>query len=106
MTDNDKLIKACEEGSVEEVERLVREGADPDCIGAIHQASAAGKTDILSVLLNHNADTIHLLDYGRQTALHYAARHGRQDVVKLLVEKGAEVEAQNDNGQTALHCAA
>ena len=38
--------------------------------------------------------------------LHYAVTDGHLEVVKLLVEKNAEVDATNTEGLTALHYAA
>jgi hypothetical protein len=37
-----------------------------------------------------------------QTALHYAASHGFNSVVELLVKKGADLNAKDANGRTAL----
>jgi hypothetical protein len=45
-------------------------------------------------------------DLDGQTALMWAARRGRTDVVKLLLDNGATVDVQNEHGQTALMCAA
>jgi len=41
-------------------------------------------------------------------ALHYAAfnSRGTQDIVSLLIDKGADVEARTQEGWTALHLAA
>ena len=39
------------------------------------------------------------------TALDWAARNGHEDVVKLLLDRGAEVNAKDANGWTALHLA-
>ncbi|RMZ74098.1 hypothetical protein GMOD_00004939 [Pyrenophora seminiperda CCB06] len=44
-------------------------------------------------------------DFGK-TALHLAALRGNEAVVRLLVEKGADVKAKDKNGMTALHGAA
>ena len=40
------------------------------------------------------------------TALHYATRHNRTDVVKRLVHEGADVNRQDDDKDTPLHLAA
>jgi len=41
-----------------------------------------------------------------QTALMLASSRGREDVAEMLLEAGAEVNAQDDDGSTALMCAA
>jgi len=40
------------------------------------------------------------------TPLHWAAWHGHTDIARLLIEKGAEVNAKNASQQTPLHSAA
>jgi len=40
------------------------------------------------------------------TALHVAAENGYEPVVQLLMEKGADVEAKDEDGEVALHQAA
>ncbi len=40
-----------------------------------------------------------------QTALMLAVSHGRQDMVKMLLETSADVNIQDDDGSTALMCA-
>jgi hypothetical protein len=42
----------------------------------------------------------------RNTALHQAVIVGRHDIVQLLLERGAEIDAPNKYGQTALYQAA
>ena len=41
-----------------------------------------------------------------ETALHNAASRGHKDIVELLIEKGANVNAKGSDGKTALHEAA
>ncbi|CAG5115963.1 unnamed protein product [Candidula unifasciata] len=41
----------------------------------------------------------------QQTALMLAASHGRTEMVKLLIEEGADVNLQDEDGSTALMCA-
>jgi len=40
------------------------------------------------------------------TPLHLAACYGRFDLLELLLERGAQIDAQDDQGRTALHYAA
>eukprot|EP00058_Branchiostoma_floridae_P000396 XP_002585884.1 hypothetical protein BRAFLDRAFT_85068 [Branchiostoma floridae] len=40
-----------------------------------------------------------------QTALMLAVSHGRQEIVKMLIDAGAEVNLQDEDGSTALMCA-
>ena len=40
-----------------------------------------------------------------QTALMLAVSHGRADMVKMLLDAGASVNIQDEDGSTALMCA-
>ena len=44
-------------------------------------------------------------DWLEKAPLHIASKNGRLEIVKLLIEKGAEVNAKTKNGLTALVCA-
>jgi ankyrin repeat protein len=41
----------------------------------------------------------------RETPLHLASRQGKVEVAHMLIERGADVEAQNKDGETPLHLA-
>jgi ankyrin repeat protein len=106
-TESYKLIKACKENDLKEVKQLLAGNSDPNTIGAIHQASTGGFTNIVKELRGKNAN-INLKDYGGQTALHCAAGSGKDEVVRLLLnwETKADVTVKDEEGRTALHCAA
>ncbi len=100
-SNNDRLVKACEEGSLEDVAALLHKGADPSTMGAIHQASANGHTGVVKALLDRQA-VIDIQDAGGQTALHYAAGHRHLDVLQVLLEGGSDVMVEDEDGKTAL----
>jgi len=45
-------------------------------------------------------------DNFNRTALHIAARDNREDIVEVLISRGADIAAQDDEGSTPLHYAA
>ena len=57
--------------------------------------------DAVRTLLDGGADAAHPADSG-DTALHAAAMSNLPAVIRLLVERGAPVNAQNRGGQTPL----
>lgn len=105
MTDDNKLVEACMRGSENDVIRLLKGGANPNTISAIHYAAKRGSKAIVRALLNGGTG-VDILNAIRQTALYCAARNGHEDVIKQLLENGADVNAKDENHQTALHGAA
>ncbi len=71
----------------------------------IFVAAALGQADRVTAYLRKNAKLIAQRDERRQTALHYAALALRADVVSLLLERGAEVDAVDALDITPLHAA-
>ena len=55
----------------------------------------------VGVLLGYGADVNGVGQYGL-TALHYAVRSGKVDLIRLLLERGAGVKALDDEGLTPL----
>ncbi|KAJ8033227.1 Ankyrin-1 [Holothuria leucospilota] len=59
------------------------------------------------LLLTHKEEQVRTIkDSNKDTALHIACRKGEGDIVKLLVDSGALVDVQNDDGHTPLHITA
>ena len=53
-----------------------------------------GTIDKVKVLLGHKGNH-ELTDNAGRTALHYAAMHGKLDVMRALVDEGADVNQSN-----------
>jgi ankyrin repeat protein len=72
----------------------------------LHMASARGHTEIVYLLLQHNADVNYRCSgYYGWTPLHFATYLGHAKVVQLLLEHGADVNAQSLSHSTPLYFA-
>lgn len=110
---NTLLHTASGAGLVQFVTALVNHGADVNASrlnmpeGPLYNAVVGGHHEIVLFLLSRGATSDHELDcptYGkskRNYSLSSACRNGRFDIVKLLVEHGADVNATYA-GQNAL----
>lgn len=67
----------------------------------LHLAAQHNATKIAKLLLGSNAD-INAKDGFGDTSLMTAARLGNLEIVKLLVERGADLTLENSNAETAL----
>src|SRR5258707_13770128 len=72
----------------------------------IHQHAKAG--DVVAVAADSatNSSDLNLPDDGGMTPLHLAAAHCHTNVIVLLLDKGAAVNAKGMGGATPLHLAA
>jgi len=104
---NQILINAAKHGNIEEVQRLLKNGADVNAKDnngdtALMWASSKGHANVVQLLLDASADVNAKNDYGF-TALMCVPFNGHTDVVKLLLDAGADVNAKDDYyGDTAL----
>ncbi len=102
------LIAAAAAGHVDVVSYLLRvHGASPnqvDCKGrtALMCSAAFLKPKVAMMLLAQPDIDVNIAHTGGETALFLAAHSGLCDVVKRLIEMGADVHKQNATGFTAL----
>ena len=76
------------------------------CAPALVTAAMDRDTERVRTLLNAGADVNSRLSMTGDTALHWAAYYGSIDIIKLLLEKGADVNAINGSRETPLNRAA
>jgi len=74
-------------------------------LDAFLSAADIGDCAAIDRMLASDAKIIEARDRFGRSALHLAARHGNLDVVKSLINRGADVGAQDESGQTPLHLA-
>ncbi len=99
-----ELFEAVRAGDLPQVAALVE--ADPSL--AIFAASILGETARIEELVSGNRSLISGLSSDGWTPLHLAAFFGKDDAARLLLNKGAPVDARSTNAMqnTPLHAAA
>nr|XP_014277376.1 uncharacterized protein LOC106681543 [Halyomorpha halys]XP_014277377.1 uncharacterized protein LOC106681543 [Halyomorpha halys] len=96
----------------EVVEILLKNDAEinaemnPDCMSSLYVASRAGHLEVVELLVNGDA-SLNERDCGSYnlTPLQVAALNGRVSVVKFLSRHGADIDARDSAGNTALYIA-
>ena len=99
------LYLACSNGNAAMIKLLLDAGADPNSIDATGQtalmtAASVGDLNSVKVLLDRGAVVDTRDRTFQQTALMFAVRDNHPDVVRLLVERGADVNAKTKQGET------
>ncbi|XP_059471305.1 ankyrin repeat domain-containing protein 17 isoform X2 [Neocloeon triangulifer] len=101
------LVEACSDGDVGTVRKLLSEGRSvhettEDGESLLSLACSAGYFELAQVLLAMSAGVEDRGIKGDCTPLMEAASAGHADIVRLLIENGADVNAQSSTGNTPL----
>jgi uncharacterized protein len=72
----------------------------------IHTAVVAGKLDVVQQHIAAGSDINEKDPYGGSSPLISASLFGKTEIAKALIEAGADINVQNNDGSTALHTAA
>jgi 26S proteasome non-ATPase regulatory subunit 10 len=78
---------------------------DDDGWTALHMAVMNGNNRALEMLLDQPGADINVATNEGRTLVHQAAKSGRTETLKLLVERGARVDVTNAAGATPLDLA-
>ncbi|KAL4493478.1 hypothetical protein ABPG72_007486 [Tetrahymena utriculariae] len=105
------LHYACLNGFATAADFLLKSGANimaKDSTGKnpIHFASTCNNPQIISLLVGIKPDIVFSTDNSGLTCLHYAVWNNsikQVDIIRTLLDSHADVNAQDDDGKTALH---
>ena len=104
------LFLASENGNTAIVKMLVEAGAkvcatDKEGRTCLEIASGNGHTETVSYLVGLQEVDVKNTDHQHFTALHRAVSTGHADVVQVLINAGADIEAKDRMGRSPLHWA-
>ncbi|VVA12921.1 PREDICTED: ankyrin-1 [Prunus dulcis] len=99
------LIHAARQGHTDTAKYLLDSGANPAIASdlgatALHHSAGLGDIELLRYLISKGADVNSQSEAG--TPLIWAAGHGQQDAVKVLLEHHANPNSENDDSITPL----
>ena len=106
------LFLAVDASDYAETVLLLLKGADPnvqneeDGKTPLHLVSLRGDMVMLEFLIAHPYIDLNSIDDNGTTPIHNAMMHGQYDVVKILLDKGADHSIPDNHRKTCLHIAA
>ncbi len=103
------LVRACEQGEIQIVERALRTGMKPDSpdgLGRIPMSMAVdvNQKEIIAMLLKFGGDP-NLIDHEGNTPLIKAVEWAHHDMIAMMMEHGGDYNKANKSGTTALDVA-
>lgn len=110
VTNMTPLHIAAKNGRFEVVELLVAQGADETLTDLhkklpLHYAAEEGRIDVVRFLASRKPGAVNAKDQDEWPAMFYAVEKGHFNVVKSLVESGADLSVRDGFGKTALSIA-
>ena len=102
-----------ETNCVDQIAEMIKSGADPNATdqfgdSAMMRAAQGGRKcdeQIISLLLKGKADVNQAHNYSQSTPLMRAARKGKTDIAKILIDNKANPKLQHRSGATAAEMA-
>jgi ankyrin repeat protein len=104
------LHQAAEDGILDQVRANLGKkcninALDKDKMSALHHAVFNSHKEIVTLLLEHDADINIKGQEGQVTPLHLAAVRNNREIVELLLKKGADLHAEDLYGRKPIHYA-
>lgn len=105
------LMLAVEKKQVAVAQYLIKAGAHLDARGeegmtALHLASRCGSVKMCKMILDTGRINVNIQDEGGWTPIVWASEHKHIDVIRLLLERGADPNIRDNEGNIALHWSA
>lgn len=104
-----KMLELIPNGSVEEIEQLIKSGVDAKDPALLTEAIIYSRADIVDLLLKNGADAIinSVIEYGMTplTLLINNVDNNYKEVFRILIDAGADILLADNSGNTPLHYA-
>ncbi|XP_044738962.1 uncharacterized protein LOC123300452 [Chrysoperla carnea] len=104
ITNYDVLHWCASNGLLDSLKMLIERGIDVNELDlcykwtALHWAAIAGNVDITKFLLNVDGIRVSGSSFKRNSPLHYAVLHNHNEIIKMLIEHGADIDECADLG--------